>query len=496
MSKLITVNDFKNSVKNQKNFVVSGFRWSGTPQLLLRSIREIFNSSGQPNGIKIIFTSSATDPGIDHLAHPDLLSCSYGSYYGSIPEVRKLVEKNMIRGYSLPQGQISLLFQEIARGSPGLISRVGMNTYVDPRNGGGRLNEKTKKNAVERIKIDNKDYLLYKSFSIDIGLLRGSIADRDGNISMNDEPLRTEFLTMAQAVRSCGGKIFVQVASLTDKSIQPSRIDLPSHLVDGVVIADDIEQDHRHTNKFIKNNELINNTRCEKIIDSNSDPDYKKIIGLKALSYIDPESNIILGQGIPELVGVFARKDHLKYNKMLTFMESGVIGGIPERRPDFGVAFGPRAFLSQDHQFVGFNGGHIDIAILSFVEFDVHGNINVSRLGDDYYGCGGYIDICHGAKTLIFVGSLLAKNLKVEKLKDRVNIKSEGAIKKAVKKVKEVTFSSEMHNETGSRILIITERCVFEVLNQKVVLIEAYPGIDIKSEIINNMEFTPEIKIN
>ena len=144
MKKLISIEEFQKYIRNYNNFTVTGFRWSGTPQLLLRSIRESFDHYGKPNNVTIIFTSSATDPGIDHLAHPDLLSCSYGSYYGSIPKIRQLVENNLISGYSLPQGQLSLLFREIARGSPGLISKVGMNTYVDPLLNGGKLNTEQK----------------------------------------------------------------------------------------------------------------------------------------------------------------------------------------------------------------------------------------------------------------------------------------------------------------------------------------------------------------
>ena len=143
MNKQITDKEFQDQIRLVKNVAVTGFRWSGTPQLLLRLIRKEFDESGKPNGLTIMFTSSATDPGLDHLAHPDLLSCSYGSYYGSIPEIRKLVQTNKIAGYSLPQGQLSLLFREIGRGSPGLISTVGKNTYVDPRLSGGKLNSKT-----------------------------------------------------------------------------------------------------------------------------------------------------------------------------------------------------------------------------------------------------------------------------------------------------------------------------------------------------------------
>ena len=194
MNKLISIEKFQESIRNYNNFTVTGFRWSGTPQLLLRSIRDSFDHYGKPNNVTIIFTSSATDPGIDHLAHPDLLSCSYGSYYGSIPKIRQLVEKNLISGYSLPQGQLSLLFREIARGSPGLISKIGMNTYVDPLLNGGKLNTRTK--MTERIKIKMKT-IFYKKINIDIALIRGTVSDKMGNISMKNEPKDRIFINGA-----------------------------------------------------------------------------------------------------------------------------------------------------------------------------------------------------------------------------------------------------------------------------------------------------------
>ena len=495
MSKLITINEFKKSIRDYSNFVVTGFRWSGTPQLLLKSIRDSFDSFGKPNNLTIIFTSSATDPGIDHLAHPKLLSCSFGSYYGSIPKVRELVEQNKIRGYSLPQGQLSLLFREIARGSPGLISKVGINTYVDPALNGGKLNSKTKKDVIERVKIKNEEYLFYKRINIDIALIRGTISDKMGNISMKNEPVKTEFLSMAQAARSCGGKIFVQVLTESQDLLPPNEIDLPSHLVDGYVVADKVKRDHRHTNKYSFHEGLLNRGNYHDKISIDTDPVYKKIIAKKALDCVDPASNIILGQGVPELVGVLARKNLKTYKNLLTFMESGVIGGIPERRPDFGVAFNPNAFLTQDHQFAGFNGGHIDTAILSFVEFDQFGNINVSKLGADYYGCGGYIDICHAAKKIIFVGSFKAKGLIVKKSKDKISIVNEGEIHKAVKNVKEITFSPINHNKRKDEIKIITERCIFMIDNGKVILKNVFPGIDIKKDILDQMEFMPQIDL-
>jgi len=496
MNKYITTDQFQEQIKTVKSMAVNGFRWSGTPQLLLRLIRKEFDNSGEPNGVTIMFTSSATDPGLDHLAHPDLLACSFGSYYGSIPEIRKLIQDNKIEGYSLPQGQLSLLFREIGRGSPGLLSTVGMHTFVDPRLDGGKLNPKTIEDAVTIESFNGKEFLFYHSRPVDAALIRGTIADANGNVSMRDEPVKTEFLSMAQAARTSGGKIFVQISEKSETLLQPHEIDLPGHLVDSVIITDDLEKDHRHTNKYIFHEGLLKNGNYSKEAGPVTDPTYKQLIGLRALKEVQSSKNVILGQGVPELVGVYARQSPEKYHNMMTFMESGVIGGIPERRPDFGVAFDPSAFLTQDNQFVGFNGGHMDMAVLSFVQFDEKGNVNVSVLGDDYFGCGGYIDICHGAKKIVFVGSFTAKGLNVINDSNGIKIKNEGTIKKAVKSVDEITYSPKMQKESGQEIRIITERCVFSIENNRVTLIEIANGVDLKEDILDQMDFRPQISEN
>ena len=496
MNKYITTDQFQEQIKTVKSMAVNGFRWSGTPQLLLRLIRKEFDNSGEPNGVTIMFTSSATDPGLDHLAHPDLLACSFGSYYGSIPEIRKLIQDNKIEGYSLPQGQLSLLFREIGRGSPGLLSTVGMHTFVDPRLDGGKLNPKTIEDAVTIESFNGKEFLFYHSRPVDAALIRGTIADANGNVSMRDEPVKTEFLSMAQAARTSGGKIFVQISEKSETLLQPHEIDLPGHLVDSVIITDDLEKDHRHTNKYIFHEGLLKNGNYSKEAGPVTDPTYKQLIGLRALKEVQSSKNVILGQGVPELVGVYARQSPEKYHNMMTFMESGVIGGIPERRPDFGVAFDPSAFLTQDNQFVGFNGGHMDMAVLSFVQFDEKGNVNVSVIGDDYFGCGGYIDICHGAKKIVFVGSFTAKGLNVINDSNGIKIKNEGTIKKAVKSVDEITYSPKMQKESGQEIRIITERCVFSIENNRVTLIEIANGVDLKEDILDQMDFRPQISEN
>lgn len=491
--KEISIADFQSQIQSVKSLAVTGFRWSGTPQLLLRLVRETFDNTGNPSGITIMFTSSPTDPGLDHLAHEDLLHCSFGSYYGSIPQIRVLVQANKIQAYSLPQGQLSLLFREIGRGSPGLISTVGRHTFVDPEITGGKLNACTTADVVTPLQINGDDYLFYHARPVDAALIRGTIADAQGNISMCHEPVKTEFLAMAQAARTSGGRVFVQVVKTISEKLPPADVDLPAHLVDSFIVCADVEKDHRHTNLYDFNAGLLNHGTYANTVQPDSDPLYKKLIARRALRELQHDQYIILGQGIPELTGVYAKADPQHYSHMLTYMESGVIGGIPERRPDFGVALDPDAFLTQDNQFVGFNGGHMETAVLSFVQFDQKGQINVSIIGSEYFGCGGYIDICHAVKKLIFVGSFTAKGLQLNADGNSLTIASEGLIKKAVSQVDQVTFSPALQQEKEQQIMIVTERCVFTIADNQVTLAEVVAGVDVQNDILDLMDFKPLI---
>ncbi len=491
--KEITTAEFQQQIQSVCSLAIAGFRWSGTPQLLLRLVRETFDKTGEPSGITIMFTSSPTDPGLDHLAHENLLQCSFGSYYGSIPRIRALVQANKIQAYSLPQGQLSLLFREIGRGSPGLISTVGRHTFVDPEMTGGKLNSRTTADVVTSLQLNGADYLFYHARPVDATLIRGTVADIQGNVSMCHEPIKTEFLAMAQATRTSGGRVFVQVERTIPDKLPPDRIDLPTHLVDYVIVCTDPGKDHRHTNLYDFKAGFLNHCDYADQIQPDTDPLYKKLIARRVLRELQHDQTIILGQGVPELVGVYAKADPQHYGHILTYMESGVIGGIPERRPDFGVALDPDAFLTQDNQFVGFNGGHMEIAVLSFVQFDQKGQINVSIIGSEYFGCGGYIDICHAAKKLIFTGSFTAKGLQLEMNENSLFINSEGSIKKAVSQVDQVTFSPILQHEKGQEIMIVTERCIFRVADNQVTLTEVAAGVDIQKNILELMDFKPLI---
>jgi len=492
--KIITDIEFVKKIQNSKTFAINGFRVSGTPQELLRLLRNSFNESGQPHGITIIFSSSPTDPGVDILADEGLIDTVIASFFGSIPKIRNLIQTNKIKGYSFPQGQISLLFREIARGSPGLISEIGINSFVDPQNGGGKLNTNTKLDLIERVNIINQDYLLYKSMKIDVALLRGTCVDVKGNISMAEEPIKTEFLAMAQAAKSSGGRVYVQVLRGSNNNFSPNEVDLPAHLVDGVLISSNPDEDHRQSNLYKINPDFTENVKVKSNKSGqSSDPLFKQIIAKRAVKELVDAKQINLGQGLPELVGNYLeRRSKGKQNYSIQ-LESGVIGGIPERRPDFGVSHFPDAFLTQDNQFASFNGGLLDVSVLSFAQVDRLGNINVSLIGDQFYGAGGFIDIVQKTKTLIFVGSFTAKDLNLQNNNNSLSIEKEGLIPKFVKNVSQITYSSELQSKNSQVVKIITERCVFVLKNRSLIITEIAPGIELENDILNRMAFKPEI---
>jgi len=492
---LLTEDQFQEAIKESKVFAVGGFRRSGTPQQLLRLIREAYDQSKQPDNITLIFSSTPTDPGVDILAKEGLLDCVIGSFLGSIPEIRKLIQSNRIKGYSLPQGQISLLFREISRGSPGLISKVGMLTFVDPNYGGGKLNEKTTTELVKRIQLLGEDYLLYTAPKIDVALLRGSSVDSEGNISMEAEPIKTEFLSMAQAAKNSGGKVFVQILKVEKERLDPQKVDLPAFLVDGVIVCNNPETDHRQTNRHQYFEGYTSKVVEEKSIQGEDDVLYKRLIAKRSLKWLENIKVLNLGQGLPELVGTYLKKNPEKYDSITICLESGVIGGRPERRPDFGVTINPTAFLTQDNQFVLFDGGFLDMAILSFAQIDQEGKVNVSRIGKAEFGGGGFMDIVHRTKQILFVGSFTAKGLEIGSTDYTLKIISEGKIHKFVQSVDQLTFTPQQIIK-NQMIKVVTERCTFKIENESLTLIEIVKGVDLEKDILGQMDFVPNISEN
>jgi propionate CoA-transferase len=500
MTKILPATEAVSHVASGSTLAVAGFRWAGAPELLLGSLEERFKATKEPKGLTLVFSSAQGDGdggGLERLAHPQLLSRVIGGFWGLSPRLVSLAQQNSIQAYNLPQGQICRLYQSIAAGSPGLVSQIGIDTFVDPRCGGGRLNEITTADLVEVITIKGQEYLLYAAFPIHVAFIRGTSADPDGNISFEEEAVTTEALSLAFAARNSGGRVFVQVKRMVPaRSIPPRQVAVPGHLVDFVVVSENHERDHRQCVQSVYEPRF-----CSYVSPADPEPVSPDVVTLsrllvanRAMCELAEGDTVNLGQGIPtDIVSALGSKGpaHVAFT-----IESGVVGGRPLAPPDFGISVSPQAILRQDDQFTFYNGGGLDIAFLGFAEVDGFGNVNVSRFSGRLVGCGGFIDIAQTSKRLVFCGTLTAGGLDVSIESGRLRIKKEGSTRKFLQKVEEQTFGSRHSIQSNRHVIYVTERCVFTLMAEGLRLDEVAPGIDVRTEILDQIGFSPKISPN
>jgi len=497
MSKVISSSKAAESIKDGDNIAVGGFAGLSNPEELTSTIEKRFLHTGRPKGLTIIWSAgqgNGKDKGINHFAHQGLTRRTIGGHYGLCPRMGDLVVDNKIEAYNFPQGVISHLYRDIAAKRLGTITHVGLKTYVDPRISGGKINKKATEDLVEIIELDNKIQLFYKAFPINIALIRGTSADKEGNISMEKEAGSIEMLALALAAHNSGGKTIVQVERIVESgTLNPWMVKIPSIFVDAIVIS----KPDNHWQTF---DEKYNPAFSGEIkIPSDFIPmmplNERKIICRRALQEIKRGSIINLGIGLPEGISIVANEENVT-DLMKVTIEAGIIGGIPAGGYSFGASYNPEAIIDQPYQFDFYDGGGLDIAFLGMAQIDSYGNVNVSKFGGRIIGCGGFINISQNSKKVVFCGTFTSGGLKI-KIKDgKLKIVNEGKHGKFLTNVEHLTFSGEYASECGQEVLYVTERTVFRLEKGKVTLIEIAPGIDLHGDILARMDFKPLISKN
>ncbi|MCC0010942.1 MAG: acyl CoA:acetate/3-ketoacid CoA transferase [Hyphomicrobiaceae bacterium] len=492
-NKITSVDEAIALVRDNDVITTTGFVQSCIPEALHAALEKRFVETGHPKNLTLVMCAGAGDSkglGTGRFHHDGMLRRVIAANFGRMPGVAQAAKENRICGYNLPQGVISQLYRACAAGQPGLFSKVGLHTYVDPRNGGGKVNEKTKEDMVKLVDFEGEEWLFYTATRIDVALIRGTSADPFGNITMEKEALTLDAMAQAMAAHNNKGLVIAQVERIVaDNSLPPKSVKVPGILVDCVVVADPPEM-HRMNYGVMYNPALSGEVRVPVEGMAKMPLNERKIIARRAAFELPPNGVINLGVGAPDGIAAIANEEKVTQHITMT-TEAGAVGGVLAGGSNFGSSANAHSIIDQNQMFDFYDGGGLDMTCLGMAECDEAGNVNASRFAGRLNGCGGFINISQNARAVVFAGTFTAGGLEIAVKDGKLRIVKEGRQHKFVKQVEEATFSGDYAKQKRQPVIYVTERCVFELTPDGLELVEVAPGIDIDKDIIAHMDFKP-----
>jgi propionate CoA-transferase len=465
----------------------------GCPDLVLKSIGAHFDATGHPRNLTTIHPIAAGDmygvKGVDHIAKDGLLARILGGSYPSgpssmpMPEIWKMIVEERVAAYNVPSGILFDMNREAAANRPGVLTKIGMNTFADPIRQGCAMNDKgAEVPIVSRVEFNGDTWLHFHNIIPNVAIIRATTADEHGNLTYEHEGAYLGGLEQAICVRNHGGLVIAQVERVTKRgSLRPHDVRVPGHLVDVIVIDPDQKQTCETPYDPAISGQVIRTWNSF----APAEHGVEKVIARRAAMELRPGMTANLGFGISAMVPrILLEEGHPE--AVTWAIEQGAVGGMPLTGFAFGCASNADAFVPSPQQFIYFQGAGFDASFLSFLEVDVEGNVNVSKLGKRPFltaGCGGFVDITAHARKIVFSGWFEA-GAEIELTDEGLRVVKPGKFTKMVEAVEHVTFSGQRAREQKQDVLYITERCVMRLGDSGLTAIEIMPGIDPERDIV------------
>lgn len=494
MSKVITAQEAAQKIKDGATVAWTTAGLCGFAEEVAAAVEKNFLETGHPKDLFLTHSCGCgdhKDRGMNHFGNEGSVRKVVAGHIGEAPKLGKLINENKVECHLLPQGVLTHLWRQIAGRKPGVLTKVGLGTFADPRLQGGKISPCTKDEFVKVVELDGEEYLYYKPYPIDVAVIRGTTADENGNMTMDNECLFLEALSLATAAHNSGGIVIAQVEFVAKPfTLHPKRVKVPGVLVDYVVKAK--PENHLQTKITKYNPGLCGEARVPLSGVPVLPLDERKIIARRAAMELGPNITLNLGIGMPDGVSSVAAEEGVADLLTMT-TELGNFGGMPAGGPDFPSSYNSDCTVDHPYMFDFYDGGGLDACVLGLAQTDKEGNLNVSKFGPRVVGPGGFINISSTAKKVVFVGTLTASGNEFAVEDGKIKIVKEGAIKKFVNEVDHVTFSGKYASLSGRDVIYVTERAVFKLENGGLTLIEIAPGIDLEKDVLAQMEFKPNI---
>jgi len=503
MFKIISARDAVDMIKDGDCIAINSFLAWSNPEALHDALYERFIETGSPSDLRLFCAAGFGIWDENRLADRYIklgaVKEIVAGHFGSMPVATKMALAGEIEAYCLPLGVLSHTIRAAAAGRDWHMSEVGIGIYCDPRVDRYAINDISKRELVKVKEIEGKEYLLYDTPKIDIAFIKGTTVDPNGNISFEKEYLMVDALATAQATKRNGGIVIVEVERVSHQFSRPRNVIVPGLLVDAVVVCEEVSETGEY-NPALSGDIHVPSTHMDYFINKIADKVRKKgsdgkyrdtaadIIGDRAARELKPEQIVNIGIGIPENVGKHASNQGILKDIYIT-VEAGGIGGLPAPGLAFGATIGADMITEMATQFDFYDGGGLDICFLGGLEVDMHGNVNAHRMDGYFAGIGGFANITHATKNIVFCLSFNTKGLKVYKEDGKINIENEGSVGKFKREITAISFSGKHALKRGQRVIYVTERCVFELTESGLKLKEVYPGINEKYQIRDLLDF-------